>query len=419
MTLHQQFQFRPEHDRVFFRVIPAEPAVFLLRGVDPGAEPYVSRTANLRRRLQRLLGPIELGSDGTPRTRKLNLRDRVRSVEFSLTGSDFESGWMIYRVLRGAFPQTYTERLRLRMAPLIKLHLENAYPRASVTTRLGRLSSGEGVRAQYYGPFYSRASAEDFLNDSLDFFMLRRCVEELNPDPAFPGCIYSEMKMCHAPCFKGCTDETYAAETARVQAYLNTGGRSLLREFEAARDAASAALDFEKAAAVHARIEKLKPVAGQLSELVHCVHQLHGLIVQRSAHEGCVALFPLHAGCIQGPLQFAIQPLLDVHTVAETSAQISAQQSSAELARLGPANPVQPRSLEARVQACLAEAPPLANPTALETMEHLAMLRRWFYRGSRTGEVFFVDEKGHLPMRRIVRGIGRVFKGEKVPENAL
>jgi len=45
-------------------------------------------------------------------------------------------------------------------------------------------------------------------------------------------------------------------------------------------------------------------------------------------------------------------------------------------------------------------------------MEHLAILKRWYYRGSRIGEIFFADEKGELPMRRIVRGISRVFKGE-------
>jgi hypothetical protein len=46
-------------------------------------------------------------------------------------------------------------------------------------------------------------------------------------------------------------------------------------------------------------------------------------------------------------------------------------------------------------------------------MEHLALLKRLFYRGSRTGEIFFGDAKGELPMRRIVRGISRVFRGEK------
>jgi hypothetical protein len=29
------------------------------------------------------------------------------------------------------------------------------------------------------------------------------------------------------------------------------------------------------------------------------------------------------------------------------------------------------------------------------------------------GEIFFADEKGVLPMRRVVRGISRVYRGEK------
>ena len=144
----------------------------------------------------------------------------------------------------------------------LHLHLENRYPRASVTVKLGKNVS------EYYGPFASRVAAEKFANDSLDFFKMRRCVEELNPDPKFPGCVYSEMKMCLAPCFKGCTDEEYSAEVVRVQEFFDTSGQSLRRELEQAREKASADLEFETAAALHAKIEKLKPVLGQVPEIV-------------------------------------------------------------------------------------------------------------------------------------------------------
>ena len=69
--LAMRLDFTPEFD---FAALPAAPAVFLLRG-DEGSEPYVSKTANLRRRLLRLLGP------GEERSRRLNLRDRVRSIQ--------------------------------------------------------------------------------------------------------------------------------------------------------------------------------------------------------------------------------------------------------------------------------------------------------------------------------------------------
>ncbi|MGC2793831.1 MAG: excinuclease ABC subunit C, partial [Candidatus Sulfotelmatobacter sp.] len=251
--LPERLQFDPECDTEIFAAVPAAPAVFLLRGEDAQAEPYVSKTANLRRRLQRLLGRAE------ERTKKLNLRNRVRSIEYAPTGSDFESGFLLYRILRETFPKTYANRLRFRFAPLVKLHLENPYPRASITTRLGRLKG----RNLFYGPFQSRTAAEKFMNDSLDFFKMRRCVDDLHPDPKFPGCIYSEMKMCLAPCFKGCTDLEYSAEVNRVQAYFDSGGESLAREFSVQRDAASASLQFEDAAAIHLRAEKLKPVQSQ------------------------------------------------------------------------------------------------------------------------------------------------------------
>jgi excinuclease ABC subunit C len=374
-VLTDRLEFAPERDTDVFSAVPAAPAVFLLRGSDSQAEPYVTKTANLRRRLQRLLGPVE------ERTKKLNLRDRVRTIEYAPTGSDFESGFLLYSVLRAAFSKTYSDRMRFRFAPLVKLHLENEYPRASITTRLGRM----GGRSLYYGPFVSRVAAEKFMNDSLDFFKMRRCVDDLHPDPKFPGCIYSEMKMCLAPCFKGCSDEEYVAEVNRVQAYFDSGGDSLIRELSTEREAASARLAFEDAAAIHARVEKLKPIVGQLPEIVQRLDRLSALMIQPSHIAGSVTFFRIEAGAIAGPIPFCIQ------SVEHAKSQ----------------------SMESRVQQAMDLFPLAKTRAALETMEHLALLKRWYYRGSRIGEIFFADAKGELPMRRIVRGISRVFRGEK------
>jgi excinuclease UvrABC nuclease subunit len=378
-VLEQRIEFRPEVDTEAFVAAEAAPAVFLLRG-ENAAEPYVSKTANLRRRLQRLLSPPE------ERTKRLNLRDRVRAIEYTLTGSDFESGLLLYKLLRQVFPATYSKRLRLRFAPFVKMHMENEFPRASVTTRVGKLS-GKNI---YYGPFLSRVAAEKFMNDALDFFKMRRCVEDLHPDPKFPGCVYSEMKMCLAPCFKGCTDDEYRAEVVRVEQFLDSRGESLKRQFEVERETASQELAFEQAAAVHGRIEKLAPVLQQMPEVVHRMDRLNGIIVQRSSKPDCVALFRVDAGAMSGPLSFPI--------------------SAAEHTRS--------QSMEARIQEALAGFAATEPASAVERMEHLAILKRWYYRGSRAGEIFFADEHDELPMRRLVRGIGRIFKGE-APESSV
>src|SRR5438874_2778572 len=295
--LAHRLEFVPERDAEIFSAVPAAPAVFMLRATEPEQQPYVSKTANLRRRLIRLLGrPDDQG-------RRLNLRDRVAHIEFTPSGSDFESGLLLYQLLRRTFPENYARRMKFRFAPLVRMHMENAYPRASITTRLGKL----GGRSLYYGPFPSRSSAEKFANDSLDFFKMRRCVEDLHPDPAFPGCVYSEMKMCLAPCFKGCTDQEYRAEVDRVQAYFDTRGESLLRDFSAQRDQASANLDFETAAAQHARLDKLNPLTTHLPEIIRRIDHLHGLIIQRAAAQDSVTLFRVMAGYICDPVNFLVQ----------------------------------------------------------------------------------------------------------------
>ena len=239
-------------------------------------------------------------------------------------------------------------------------------------------------RALYYGPFISRTAAEKFMNDSLDFFKMSRCVDDLHPDPQFPGCIYSEMKMCLAPCFKGCGDTEYSAEVTRVQSYFDSGGESLAREFSAQRDAASSNLAFEEAAAIHARLEKLKPLLSQFPEIVRRLDRLSALIIQPCHIPDSVNFFRVDCGMIYGPTVFCIQ------TTEHTKSQ----------------------SMESRVQTVLDAFQSVKAVPVIEVMEHLAMLKRWYYRSRRVGEIFLADDKGTFPMRRIVRGIGRVLRGE-------
>ena len=383
--LSYRIEFAPDRDADLFAAVPASAAVFLLRGEDEAGEPYVSKTSNLRRRLQRLLGPV----DG--QTRKLNLRERVRWVEWTATGSDFEASFLLYQTLRREFPKAYDRRLRLRFAPLVKLILDNPYPRATVTTRISGLKGSGGVKsnAQYFGPFATRVAAEKFANDALDLFKMRRCIDDLHPDPQFPGCIYSEMKMCLAPCFKGCSDEEYAAEVGRVQQFFATAGQSLVREIERQRDDASTNLDFEAAAALHTRLEKVKAAAAQLPDIVRRLDDLNGVMVQPSAERESVALFKIVGGRICAPVALNVgQPAGAVQLVSK------------------------PQSMESRIAEALAavEAPKLRR--ALEWMEYLALLKRWYYRTIKVGELFLADD-GELPMRRVVRGVSRVFRGEK------
>src|SRR5580698_7615442 len=85
--------------------VPNNPAVFLLWPRE--GDPYLAKTALLRRRLLRLL----------------NLRHTVRRIEYRLTGSAFESAILMYELARRHFPKTYLDLLNLRMPTYVKLVL--------------------------------------------------------------------------------------------------------------------------------------------------------------------------------------------------------------------------------------------------------------------------------------------------------
>ena len=397
--LKHSIPFSTNHPPDFFAQFAAAPAVFALRGAGE-SEPYVSKTANLRRRLQRLLAPSESQS------KRLNLRERTVTIEYSLTGSDFESVLLLYRTLRQEFPREYQKRLRLRPAPVVRFNLENEYPRAYVTTRIGKLSG----RSLYYGPFRSRTVAEKFLNDSLDLFKMRRCTFELNPDPSFPGCVYSEMKMCLAPCFKGCTDEAYATEVARVQQYFDSRGQSLLRELETERERLSAELDFEAAAAQHAKVAKVKGILAACDDICGRLDRLDALIVQPSAEASSVALFRFHGGQLTGPAHLAMKAEGAEQEPTEQTRQV--QPDGPEAAHVAASSATHSQSMEGRIRAAL--EPLVSGGQSIQRFaEELAILKRWYYRSHKVGEVFFAGEDGELPWRKIVRGVARVYRGEK------
>jgi excinuclease ABC subunit C len=363
--------FDPLHAQEFFAQIPAAPAVCLVEPRVAGAQSFLFKTQNLKRRLERLLGPPD------PSTKRLNLQAIANGVRYRLTGSPFEQSLVYYQNARALFPGRYRKLARIRPPAILKINLRNAYPRCFVTRRIPVEPSGEPTGGVYYGPYRSRKAAEDFAAQALDFFKVRRCQIKIVGDPDYPGCIYSEMKMCLAPCFQGCTTEQYAAEVARLVEFLDTRGDSLRASYESDREHASEELDFEKAAAIHKKIEKLNETLRGRPELARRIQDLDALILERAAEEQTIAAFPVRAGYLDEPfwLRFA------------------------EIAS-------QPRSAEQLFRDRL-EAPPEPRTSRSALTEHLSLLARWFYSSPRSGEILFREKD--WPYRRILRACSRLL----------
>jgi len=388
--------------------IPAAAGVFALFGEDAKAEPYISRTPNLRRRIRRLL-------DARPdQTKRLQLAGRVAHIEYALTASEFEAWLRLYDATRSVFGDRVRKRLHLRPPFLLRMTVENAYPRVYVTSHVTKSAMDD-----LYGPFPSRAAAERFLEDMLDLFKLRRCVDNLAPDPAFPGCVYSEMKKCLAPCFQGCTDERYAQESAAVRAFLRTRGASLVEALSRERQAASELLEFERAAELHARLAKAEAVAAQAPEAVRPLAHLDGIVVQAATEPDAVALFSLAHGVLRGPAFYSVAGMRHPNEAAG-STSLYPQPVAAPAAVLLDAPVVTLAThdeLEQRLDRALAAlAPPsprrrFGPPAFGPTADYLCLFARWYYRPQtkRVGEIVLANDDGAIPSKAVLRAVSRVW----------
>jgi len=381
------------------------------------AEPYIGRTPNLRARLERLLQP------SAKHPRRLQLAGRVRRLAWRLTGSEFESLLAQFSLLEEIYGTKALERMHLRSPAFVRFLGGNPYPRITVTHRPSQREADWS-----YGPFQSRMAAERYADEALKLFLLRRCTEDLDPNPAHPGCVYSEMKMCLAPCYQGCTNERYAEESTAVQTFLATRGESRLIPLRTQRDQASATLEFESAAALHAQVQRVESVRSLAPELVRPLSQLRAVILQPSAHPDEVSVFLFDSARLGGPVPFSTLGMriqnehsgsssLFAHPMAlepipEQAPILADLPTSTPTDLASPAPPKTTRGLlEARMEtalAALADAPP-TTPTLRQG--HLALLKRWYYRPEvrRTGEIFFPDNEGHWPIKALLRGVGRVF----------
>jgi hypothetical protein len=401
-------EFAPERAEEILRAVPALPGVFALCGAREGDEPYLTRTADLRRRMRRLLDPPESQS------KRLNLRDKVARIEYCVTGSEFESSLVLYDAAVALFGYAEARRrLKLHTPYFLRLTMENAHPRVYATNRLSKRGLGE-----MYGPFPSRAVAERYCDAVLDLFKLRRCWEDLEPYPEHPGCVYGEMKKCMEPCKQACTPEEYAAEAQAVKAFFDTRGESRLAAIELERERASAEMEFEKAAALHTQWQKVKAAAALADEMVQPVPKLRAVMVQAAAVEKegpeQAALFLLQGGCLAGPERLSTLGVRAVKEQTSVGSSLFAQPLMLQAVPLeGDAAVDSPEVRAAAVLGALEAKVGKVNDLALLS-DHLSLFKRWYYRPEkqRTGEVFFPNADGGWPVRRILRGAARAALGE-------
>ena len=334
-----------------------------------GQAPHFSWSINLKRRLKRLLVSTRDGAAPL-------LRADVDFVKFWLTGSRLEISLVMYELAKLYNPSGYVKQLRLRLPWFVGLTALDTFPRLEVRNRLAREPFPDN--SAVFGPFFSRDQAQRYEQEVLSLFQLRRCTEVLEPHPAHPGCIYGEMNQCLRPCQCAVSPQEYAGEAARVRDFLETNGQSSATGLSVARQKASSEMDFEMAAQIHKRLERVNAAAAARDRSITAVGEFNGVALTPAFGERQFRLWPMLAGCWREPV------VVDLSNAAPRA-----------------------RSLDQEVRELL-ESSLHAPPSEGYTAEHLALFSRWYHSSWRDGHWFPFRTLEDLNYRKLVRELSKM-----------
>jgi excinuclease ABC subunit C len=163
--------------------------------------------------------------------------------------------------------------------------------------------------AIYYGPFVGAVQLGDSLRELSDVLGLRDCTHDRKMrfsdqrelfalPPRTPGCIRFEIGKCLGPCIAACSAANYSARVSLARAFLegrNDGPLDALRDD---MSASAERLEFERAANLRDKLQRLEHLRAQFERLRFAVEDLSFLYTVPGA-EGDDRVYVIRHGVVR------------------------------------------------------------------------------------------------------------------------
>jgi len=271
------------------RDVPAKRGVFLLAA--EGDRPILLTTAaSIRGRLR---GRLEEPDDPQKSRRSADLREITRAVWWKLAGGHFETDWRHLEIARTLWPKSYAKRLSWKAPWFVRVDPDEQFPHFERTRNVG------AAAGRCFGPFETARSADKFIEIVQDAFDLCRDVKCLRRSPHAPRCAYGQMGRCLSPCDGTVSMDEYRRHVARAAEFAGGARRRRTDELAATMRRAAADLEFERAAALKARIERLAELDAPTYRHVAEAEQFRFLMIQPSGSRRRAEVFLADRGRIE------------------------------------------------------------------------------------------------------------------------
>jgi excinuclease ABC subunit C len=260
---------------------------------------YVGKSKRLR---TRLLSYFRCGSDEKG---SRIVREATR-IEWDYTPSEFAALLEELRLIK-----RYRPRLNVAMKRDARHFCFIKLTRGPAPKLLVVRGAGADDAQIYYGPFHGAQRVTEAVRELNDALGLRDCrldqpmhfadqPELFQIFPRTPGCIRHEIRKCLGPCVSGCTTRQYGERVDLVRAFLDGASDGPMEMLRTEMEAASEKLEFERAAAIRDKLQRLEGLREQFIRFRFAVETLSFVYPVPGHDEGDDRLYLIRRGRVRG-----------------------------------------------------------------------------------------------------------------------
>ncbi|PJF36556.1 MAG: excinuclease ABC subunit C [Candidatus Thermofonsia Clade 1 bacterium] len=282
----------PEHLQAILKNLPHKPGCYLMKDAE-GTIIYIGKAVDLHNRVRSYFD----SSVTDPKT--LRLREEIAHIDFIVLPNEIAALHTEYHLIREHQPRYNVRFKDDKKYPYIAVRWAQDFPRVEITRRL------EQDGSRYFGPYTSAWSVRETLD------VLRRAFPYLTCDRAITGkderaCLYYDIKLCNAPCIGKVSREEYRANLQGLMDFLSGQSDAIIRQVREEMNAAAAALQFERAAALRDRLKAMERIV-ERQKVVLSAHVNQDVIAfAQEKNDTCVQVLFIRGGRLIGREHFLL-----------------------------------------------------------------------------------------------------------------
>ncbi|MGH1367785.1 MAG: excinuclease ABC subunit UvrC [Maritimibacter sp.] len=180
----------------------------------------------------------------------------------------------------------------------VLLRDDKAFPQILVTDhafpQIRKHRGAKRSKGRYYGPFASGDAVNRTLSQLQKVFLLRNCTDAMFESRTRP-CLLYQIKRCAGPCVDRISVEDYGDLVRDAERFLSGRTTQMQAELAESMQAASAAMEYEKAAVLRDRIAALTNVQSSQGINPRGVPEADVIALHMEGGQACVQVFFIRA----------------------------------------------------------------------------------------------------------------------------